>query len=133
MTTDLGNRLSELREKHLSDLENMRGGHEARVEIADLCVDNLDTIISALTASQAQVERFKSEVEEPALSDNDLYYLRSIKRNLDDLHEIMPELIEQGGPCLGGEVLADNRDWLDCFIDQHERRRSALSSKEKSE
>ena len=50
------------------------------------------------------------------MSPNDLHYLRSI---LDHLREVRSSI--KYGPTLGGEVLADNIDWLDCFIDKHER------------
>jgi hypothetical protein len=53
------------------------------------------------------------------LPERDLYYLRSIKRNLDELHELAGRLTFQ--PSIGGEVLADNRDWLDCFIEKHSK------------
>jgi hypothetical protein len=50
------------------------------------------------------------------MNENDLYYLRSILRHLQEVRSLLIE-----GPSLGGEVLADNIDWLDCFIDKHER------------
>jgi hypothetical protein len=49
------------------------------------------------------------------MTDHDLHYLRSI---LDHLREIRRS---QQWVTLGGEVLADNIDWLDCFIDKHRR------------
>lgn len=48
--------------------------------------------------------------------DNTLYYLRSILRQLQSVRGMIDH-----GPSLGGEVLADNIDWLDCFIDSLER------------
>ena len=53
------------------------------------------------------------------LSDNDLYYLRSIKRQLDEVKEA---LADTAAFSLGGMALADNLDWLDCFIDKHTRK-----------
>lgn len=44
----------------------------------------------------------------------DLYYLRSIKRNLDELRGLI-----NASPTIYGladVTLDDNRDWLDCFI-----------------
>jgi hypothetical protein len=38
------------------------------------------------------------------------YYLRSILRQLRDVHR------DVTNHSLGSEVLADNIDWLDCFI-----------------
>lgn len=52
------------------------------------------------------------------LTDNDLYYLSSIKRQLRQVQEA---LADTGRFSLGGEALADNLDWLDCFIDKHKR------------
>lgn len=60
----------------------------------------------------------KSPVKGAALTDNELYYLRSIKRQLTEVREAMADT---SGLSLGNMALADNLDWLDCFIDQHER------------
>lgn len=49
------------------------------------------------------------------LSLNDIHYLRSILAQLRELRSSI-----EHGPTLGGEVLADNIDWLDCFISMHE-------------
>jgi|SRR5215471_791742 len=48
---------------------------------------------------------------------NELHYLRSI---LGNLREVQAAVITDG-PSLGGEVLADNIDWLDCYIDAREK------------
>jgi hypothetical protein len=61
-----------------------------------------------------------AEARKAQLSDNDLYYLRSILRNLGELQSVAHMSTIQ--PSLGGEALADNIDWLDCFIDANERR-----------
>lgn len=53
------------------------------------------------------------------LTDNDLYYLRSILGHLREVQSAMAD-----GLSLGGEMLADNIDWLDCFIEKHERRKA---------
>jgi hypothetical protein len=50
------------------------------------------------------------------ITESDLHYLRSI---LGQLREVR-SAITTNGPSLGGEVLADNIDWLDCFIDRIE-------------
>lgn len=55
------------------------------------------------------------------LTDNDLYYLRSILGQLREVRKVV--LRESEGASLVGEVLADNIDWLDCFIDKHQRER----------
>lgn len=49
--------------------------------------------------------------------DKDVYYLKSI---LGQLREFKAG-VGVRGPCLSSEVLADNVDWLDCFIDRCER------------
>lgn len=53
-----------------------------------------------------------------ALTENDLYYLRSIYRQLKEVHEA---LADTAAFSTGGLACADNLDWLDCFIDKHER------------
>lgn len=55
------------------------------------------------------------------LTDNDIYYLKSIKKNLDELKAFTDMTAELKGFGLVNVVHADNRDWLDCFIDKHER------------
>lgn len=52
------------------------------------------------------------------MSANDLYYLRSILRQL---REVQGALADTAAFSLGGEALADNIDWLDCFIERNER------------
>lgn len=42
---------------------------------------------------------------------DDLYYLRSILMNLRELAQIVD------APSIGSEILQDNIDWLDCYID----------------
>ena len=59
------------------------------------------------------------------LTDNDLYYLRSIYSNITEFKKLVNET--SFGPTLGGEILADNWNWLDCFIDQHTRARQPLN------
>jgi hypothetical protein len=48
-----------------------------------------------------------------------IYYLESIARNLKEFSTVAGDF----GPSIGTEVLADNRDWLDCYIDELKRRR----------
>jgi hypothetical protein len=52
------------------------------------------------------------------MTQQDLYYLRSILGCLRDIRDLL-----SNGPTLGGEGLADNIDWLDCFIERHSRER----------
>jgi hypothetical protein len=49
------------------------------------------------------------------LTDSDLHYLRSILGHLREVRTLF------GGLSLGAEVLVDNIDWLDCFIDKHQK------------
>lgn len=46
-----------------------------------------------------------------------IYYLESIARNLKELATIA----RGHGHSIGSEVLADNRDWLDCYIETLKR------------
>ncbi|MGY4621992.1 hypothetical protein ACVWZ4_007219 [Bradyrhizobium sp. USDA 4472] len=54
-------------------------------------------------------------------TDNELYYLRSILRSLEQLKELSDEQVTWLGPSIGSEVLADNINWLDCLIDAESR------------
>lgn len=53
-----------------------------------------------------------------AITENDLYYLRSIQRQLQMVKESLDDSL---GLTLGVMAFADNLDWLDCFIDEKER------------
>jgi hypothetical protein len=59
------------------------------------------------------------------VTEHDLHYLRSILGNLRALRKAISLINDVNAdlalPSLGSEVLADNIDWLDCFIDKHER------------
>lgn len=57
------------------------------------------------------------------MTESDLHYLRSILRHLTEVKEA---LADTSAFSLGGMVLADNIDWLDCFIAKHEH--AALSA-----
>jgi hypothetical protein len=50
------------------------------------------------------------------VTESDLYYLRSILRNLDELRELSMTQVEAIGYGVANDALEDNRDWLDCFI-----------------
>lgn len=50
------------------------------------------------------------------MNQSDLFYLKSILGHLREFSSTV-----SGGPSLGGEALADNINWLDCFIDKYER------------
>jgi hypothetical protein len=54
--------------------------------------------------------------------DNDVHYLRSILRMLREV-QVYVASRTKGEPSLGGEILADNIDWLDCYIDRLERQK----------
>jgi hypothetical protein len=58
------------------------------------------------------------------LKESDLHYLKSILGQLRDVRRFMDG--ESQGWGLGAEVLADNIDWLDCFIDRNERARAKM-------
>lgn len=61
--------------------------------------------------AQAQVQSLK-------LNDNDIYYLKTIARHLKELADA---LADTAAFSLQGEAFRDTREWLDCFIDKHER------------
>lgn len=50
------------------------------------------------------------------ISEHDVYYLRSILHNLDELRQVTMDQIAIVGYSIAIDVLEDNRDWLDCFI-----------------
>lgn len=54
------------------------------------------------------------------LTDQEIYYLRSIQKNLEQFKELADEQTSLLGPSIGSEVLADNLNWLDCFVDAEE-------------
>lgn len=55
-------------------------------------------------------------------TDNRVYYLESILRNLREYCEMVSsQEISHGYYSLGQEILSDNIDWLDCYIDQLKR------------
>jgi hypothetical protein len=66
------------------------------------------------------------------MTEHDLFYLRSILRNLDELRQISMELVEAVGYGVANEALADNRDWLDCFIARFERSATAAAPSNES-
>lgn len=49
---------------------------------------------------------------------NTIYYLRCIQRRVQLIQEALPE---ESGLSLGSEALADEANWLDCYIDHLER------------
>lgn len=54
--------------------------------------------------------RLVQAVDASRMIENDLHYLRSILGHLQEMRGLLD------GPSLGGEILADNIDWLDCYI-----------------
>lgn len=59
------------------------------------------------------------------MTEHDLYYLRSILGNLRQFRKAL-----DNEASLGDEVLSDNIDWLNCFIDKHERAKSKTGGAE---
>lgn len=70
-----------------------------------------DTAVRHATEAATEIERLRA-------TDSDMYYLRSI---LSQLRELQSSA--EYGPTLGGEVLADNINWLDCYIERCVRER----------
>lgn len=50
---------------------------------------------------------------------SDLFYLRSILGNLAEYRVVTSQLINVRGFGCADEALADNQDWLECFINRH--------------
>ena len=63
---------------------------------------------------RAEIERLRADPDPGQRIWDDLYYLRSILRMLRDVRTARWHI----EPSLKGEVLADNIDWLDCYIDR---------------
>jgi hypothetical protein len=62
------------------------------------------------------------------VNEQELHYLRSILGNLRELRRFADS--RDDSFFLGMEVLADNIDWLDCFIDKHERSGESITEPE---
>ena len=75
-------------------------------------------IVHASTPADSLTE-YRNEVLEKAITDDDILY---IKRCAENLREFM-QLFEDG-PTLSTEILADNTNYLDCWIDKIERLRA---------
>jgi len=92
--------------------------YDEQIEYSQLVIRALtpDDAQSALDAALAQArEEGRIAGLREAASDNDLYYLRAIKRRLDEFQSCFDE-VEAHIPSLGSEAFADERDWLDCFL-----------------
>jgi hypothetical protein len=79
---------------------------------------------AALERETARLLRPSTEMtrDEPYRSDKVLYYLRSILRQMNS---VMGQPASRVIHTLGQEALADNCDWLDCYIDWLERHPAA--------
>lgn len=82
---------------------------------------SIDSIVEAIRDAETHAVA-AMRAESP--SEDDLNHLRSIQRNLADLKVAADIMVETTGFGLANDVLADNRDWLDCFIEKHERSRA---------
>lgn len=63
----------------------------------------------------------RAEAGSGAPTEHDLYYLRSIYRNLREVQKEISAGWPGVLPSIGSEILDDNINWLDCFIDEHTR------------
>jgi len=79
-----------------------------------------DAVVALVSAA---VEAEREALEACALFDTDLFYLKSILGHLREIRALPDPL------SLGAEVLADNIDFLDCFIDKHERKKAAIRAR----
>ena len=103
--------ISDADPSHPADLAEIE---RLRAENIDWSRQNLQNVRNDVNrdvnkAMADEIERLRKVT----LSDNDLYYLRSIKRQLDEVKEALADTTAFS---LGGMALADNLDWLDCFI-----------------
>lgn len=71
--------------------------------------------------AEAALGVIRNRQQATTLSDADLYYLRSILNTLQEMRDATVMDTVNYGWSLGDEALADNTDWLDCFIEKHER------------
>jgi hypothetical protein len=53
------------------------------------------------------------------MDDGDLRYLRSILRSLREMRKVLAPL-DSSNAWLGSQALADNIEWLGCFIAEHD-------------
>jgi uncharacterized small protein (DUF1192 family) len=68
---------------------------------------------------RTKVERFKAD--HAGLKEQDFHYLRSILGQLCEVRAFINRHVGGSNIALGDMVLADNIDWLDCFIDKQGR------------
>lgn len=54
--------------------------------------------------------------DDPFEKNKAIYYLESISRNLKEFRDVISDIPFL--PSIGSDVLADNHDWLDCYIDK---------------
>jgi hypothetical protein len=103
-----------------TDARSNANAAETRLQSAAIEVAGTQDALALATDDLVHAVERASDARKPTegyctyISDQDAYYLRSI---LARLRACAAEI--QDGPTLGGEVLADNIDWLDCFIEKH--------------
>ena len=56
------------------------------------------------------------------INDQELFYLRSVLKYLQEFKGLIPDDL---GLSLGNLVLAEDVDWLDCWIDHEDRLRAS--------
>lgn len=76
--------------------------------------------INELLTRPGEREAALEEAAKDRLTESDLYYLKSILRQLQEYKSLI-NTSEIFQPSIGTEVLADNCNWLDCFIENKER------------
>ncbi len=60
---------------------------------------------------------------------NEVFYLKSIQRTLESLWVAFTMEDPSDAPSIATDVLADNRDWLDCYINIQENKLEGLLNK----
>ena len=66
------------------------------------------------------------------MDDGDLRYLRSILRSLREVRKVLAPL-DSSNAWLGEKFLADNIEWLGCFIAEHDDRQESQEADRRSE
>jgi hypothetical protein len=78
----------------------------------------LDQLVSAVSALRAAPVAMRERAAQ-----NEAYYFRAILRRLREMSEAVGDAMMDGEPVsmLGNEALADEIDWLDCWLDARTR------------
>ena len=115
-------RLEELQDK----IDGLEADLESAVEVAwkrgakDWVILNYPKLAQKFTINSGEeCLEANASAGDCVITSQDIYYLESIYRNLEEFAGLLDL---NTGLSLGGQVLYDNKNYLDCFIDQHKRK-----------